>query len=200
MMIYFFDSYETLNTDIAKKILPAERYEKFSRFKHIRDRENCLAAYLMLKYALMQEGIDSFTVKIGDNGKPYLDDCNFYFNISHCKYGVAVAVSPSPVGVDIQEITEYHPDIARRVFSEEEILFTDSDDRKFTLLWTLKEAAAKLDGRGISALKEFTFENCGTHFTKYGNYFSIFERKNLFISVCGSEDFSDITDIKNLEV
>ena len=199
-MVYFFDSYETLNTDIAKDILPAERYKKFSRFKHIRDRENCLAAYLMLKYALNQEGIKSFTVKNGENGKPYLADCDMHFNISHCKYGVAVAVSHSPVGVDVQEITEYHPAIAKRVFSEKEITLAEGNDRMFTRLWTLKEAAAKQDGRGISALKEYTFENCESHFTKYGNYFSTFERKNLFVSVCGSEDFSDIIDIKNLEV
>ena len=195
-MIYFFDSYETLNTDEAKDLLPAERYEKFNRLKHKRDKENCLAAYLLLKYALEQENIDSFTIKTGENGKPYLDECNYHFNISHCKYGVAVAVSPCPIGIDVQEITEYHPSIAKRVFSEEEVAFMNNDSREFTRLWTLKEAAAKYDGRGISALKDFTFENCGTHFTKYGSYFSTFERKNLFVSVCGSEDFSDIIDIK----
>ena len=201
-MIYFFDSYESLNLDNAEALLPPDRYEKFLRLRQKRDKENCLAAYLLLKHALKQYGIEDFSIKTGEHGKPYLDGEEMFFNISHCRYGVAAAVSSSPVGIDIQNITEYKKSIAERVFSEEEIYYTESSenaDRAFTRLWTLKEAAAKCDGRGIAVLRDFSFENCGERFTKYGRNFATFERKNLFISVCGNEDFSDINEINSLE-
>lgn len=202
-MIYFFDNYESLNLDRAEELLPAERYEKFCRLRQNRDKENCLAAYLLLKHALREKGIDSFNIKTGENGKPYLENCELFFNISHCQYGAAVAVSHSPVGIDVQEITEYSEGIAKRVFSEEEIHLTENSenrDRTFTRLWTLKEAAAKCDGRGISVLKDFCFENSGMKFTKYGKNFTTWERKNLFVSACGDEDFFDIKELNSLEV
>lgn len=201
-MIYFFDSYESLNIGNAEFLLPSERYERFLRLRQMRDKENCLAAHLLLKRALKDAGIEQFSIKIDKNGKPYLAGDEMYFNISHCKYGVAAAVSPSPVGIDIQNIVAYKKGVAKRVFSEEEISFTESSekpDRAFTRLWALKEAAAKCDGRGLSVLKDFSFEGCEDSFTKYGRDFKVFERKNLFISVCGNGDFSDITEINSLE-
>ena len=201
-MIYFFDSYESLNIGNAEFLLPPERYERFLRLRQMRDKENCLVAYLLLKRALKDSGIEEFSIKADEYGKPYLEGNEVYFNLSHCKYGAAAAVSTSPVGIDIQEITEYKKGVAERIFSEEEIELIESSenaDKDFTRLWTLKEAAAKCDGRGISVLKNFSFESCGNSFTKYGRDFKVFERKNLFISVCGNGDFSDITQINSLE-
>lgn len=201
-MIYFFDNYDSLNLERAEELLPAERYEKFCRLKQTRDKENCLAAYLLLKYALKESEIENFKIITGENEKPYLEGIELYFNISHCKFGVAVAVSLSPVGIDVQEIEEYSEGVAKRVFSEEEIRFTENSENKaktFTRLWTLKEAAAKCDGGGIAVLNSFRLEDSGMKFKKYGKIFTTWERKNLFISVCGDEDFSDIIEINSLE-
>ena len=201
-MIYFFDNYESLNLSRAEELLPDERYERFCRLRQSRDKENCLAAYLLLKYALKKSGIENFKIIKGEKGKPHLENSELYFNISHCKYGAAVAVSRSPVGIDVQEIEEYREGVAKRVFSEEEIRYTENSENQaktFTRLWTLKEAAAKCDGGGIAVLNDFLFENSEMNFTKYGKHFTTWERKNLFISVCGDEDFSDIIEINSLE-
>lgn len=202
-MIYFFDNYASLNPDEYKTVLPAERAARFERFRQTRDKENCLAAYLLLKYALKQNGIENFKIEAAENGKPFLKGENIFFNISHCKSGVAVAVSDSEIGIDIQDIEPYKESVAKRVCTEKEIELikkSENKDRAFTRIWTLKEAAAKCDGSGIKILGDFSFENSKKTFEKYNKKFATFEYENLFISVCGNEDFRNITEIKNLEV
>lgn len=202
-MIYFFDNYASLPIEDYKKLLPVERAEKLERFRFLRDKENCLGAYLLLQYALKQIGIENFEIEIGKNNKPQLKNGGTFFNISHCKLGIAVAVGQSEIGIDIQDITPYEKNVAKRVCTAEEINqleSSDSPDRAFTRLWTLKESAVKCNADGIKSLSKFSFANEGNSFIKYGKSFKTFERENLFISVCGSEDFSDIIEIKNLEV
>lgn len=202
-MIYFFDNYASLNLDEYKTVLPVERAARFERFRQTRDKENCLAAYLLLKYALKQNGIEDFKIETAENEKPFLKSEKIFFNISHCKSGVAVAVSDNEVGIDIQDIEPYKESVAKRVCTEKEIELiekSENKDRAFTRIWTLKEAAAKCDGSGIRILDNFSFENSKNFFQKYNKKFATFEYENLFISVCGNEDFRNITEIKNLEV
>ena len=202
-MVYFFDNYESLPLEKYRELLPADRAEKLERLRQKRDRENCLAAYLLLKYALNGYGVTDFQLDTDENGKPFLKDCGLFFNLSHCRLGVAAAVSESAVGIDIQDIVSEKDGVIRRICTDGEIKSIDEAedrDREFTRLWTLKEAAAKCDGRGMKIISGFSFENCGKSFEKYGRKFTTFERKNLMISVCGNEDFSDIKEIKNLEV
>lgn len=201
-MVYFFDNYQSLRLEKYKDLLPDDRAERFERFRQTRDKENCLASYLLLKYALKQIGINDFQLEADEYGKPHIKGKDIFFNISHCRLGTAVAVNTQPVGIDIQNVVEFNEKIIERVGSEAEIEFiknSDDPDRAFTRIWTLKEAAAKCDGRGIRVLGEFTFEDAENRFTKYGKNFVTYELENLFVSVCGSGDFSDIIEIKNLE-
>ena len=202
-MIYFFDNYEQNSLENLTEFLPEKRREKCLRLRQKRDRENCIAVYFILKQILKEKGIDFSDFDTDENGKPFIKNCPLYFNISHCRLGAVVAVSESPVGVDVQNIGDYNKKVAERVCTEEELLLINNSPDKakaFTRLWTLKEAAAKYDGKGIQILKNFSFENGEKFFEKYGRKFTAFEKKNLFISVCGDEKFSDIIEIKNLEV
>ncbi len=201
-MVYFFDNYQSLRLEKYRELLPAGRADRLERFRQTRDRENCLASCLLLKYALKENGISDFELETDENGKPYIKGQDIFFNISHCRLGTVATVSKSPVGVDIQDIVPFDEKIIRRVGSEAEIDFirnSDEPDRAFTRIWTLKEAAAKCDGRGIKILKDFSFGTAEKSFTKYGRKFTSFDFENLVVSVCGSEDFSDIIEIKSLE-
>lgn len=90
----------------------------------------------------------------GEYEKPYLTNIHdVHFNISHSGQYVACAVADQPVGIDIQEIISYRPELAVRVCSEKEIsLVASSYDPSytFTKIWTQKEAYIKMTGRGIS--------------------------------------------------
>ncbi len=88
-----------------------------------------------------------------EHGKPYLlnypDIC---FNISHSGYYVACVVSDNAVGIDVQEINAYNPNVAKKVCTKQELeQIENSADKasEFTKLWTQKEAVLKMRGTGI---------------------------------------------------
>lgn len=90
-------------------------------------------------------------------GKPYLEGDQLHFNISHSENLLAIALSNAPVGVDVEKIDPSREvlEIARTAFSEDEIEWLESMSfmrraRKFTELWSLKEAHLKRLGVGIA--------------------------------------------------
>lgn len=89
-------------------------------------------------------------IAYGEFGKPYLPDYpHAYFNISHSGSYVVCAVCDVPVGVDVQEIVCYRPDIANRVFNSselEEIQRSSNLSFEFTRAWTQMEARMKAAG------------------------------------------------------
>lgn len=201
-MIYFFDNYKKLSALNAQDYLPDKRLKKYERFKQIRDKENCLGAYLLLCHALKNDGIDSFQLDYTENGKPFIRNSDTFINISHCKSGIVIATSKNPVGIDIQEISACNDKIMNRVFSPVETEIAKSSENKdqaFTTIWTLKESALKCDGKKLVNLQDYIFENPQNKFKQGEMNFATFEVKNLIISVCGKEDFSLINNIITVE-
>lgn len=78
--------------------------------------------------------------------KPYCDD--FEFNFSHTAGAVAVIISDTPVGVDIEKIRQPRLKAAKRLFTENELCVAED---KFWQIWTAKEAIAKASGRGLGS-------------------------------------------------
>lgn len=202
-MIYFFENHDGFFCEKFLDFLPENRREKFEKLKKKRDKENCVISYLLLRKALQDFGINDFEIKVGENGKPFLKNSeNIFFNISHTDGGVAVVADKNPVGIDVQDILPVREGVIERCFSENEkerISKSNSPEKEFTRLWTLKESAVKCNGKTVADLKNYCFETSEKTFEKYGRIFTTFERKNLFISVCGEREFSEIKEIKNLE-
>ncbi len=203
-MVYFFDDYEKFSAEKFLEFLPEKRREKYEKTRLKRDKENCLVSYLLLKKALKNLGIENFEIAVGENGKPFLKDSeNVFFNISHTASGVAVVADEKPVGIDIQDILEVKSKVIERCFSEgekERIFSSANPEKEFTKLWTLKESAVKCNGETVAYLKNYCFEKEEKVFKKYEKIFTVFERKNLFISVCGARDFSEIIETKTEEL
>ena len=139
------------------RFVPEEKKERILRQRVKQNADNMLVGDVLAKYMLLKYFKIPFSkqyISYGRYGKPYLRDySNAYFNISHSGQFVACAVSDCPIGVDIQEIASYHRDVARRVFSPEELSQIESSpDRsaEFTRLWTQKEAYLKMLGIGFS--------------------------------------------------
>ncbi len=198
-MIYFFDDYENFCAEKFLKILPENRIEKHNRLKRNSDRDNCVVAYLLLRYALRENGIDSFETEVGANGKPFLKSEKLFFNISHCAEGVAVVVDAEPVGIDVQEIDGFNEKVAKRFFNESEnkkINASPDKAKAFTRIWTLKESAIKCEGKSLANLGEFSFGDYENFFEKYEKKFSCLSEKNVLISVCGDRYFDKIKNVK----
>ncbi len=97
---------------------------------------------------LLAEMAGQIEVMLTETGKPYFADCPLHFSISHTKNHVFVCVSEKNVGIDAEEKDRKIRPAALAMLSEKERIRVKSD-ADFLRLWVLKEAYAKLTGRGI---------------------------------------------------
>lgn len=168
MRVCIFDEMERVTLEEIQRLLPLvseERREEALRYKHLFGQFACLKSYVMLREMLESIAAQDpkfqdtglyhpFLFERNEHGKPFLiDHPNIHFNISHCKNGIAVAVSDQPVGIDIESYRQVSDSLIRYTMNEEERrIIAESDDpvRTFTEYWTKKEAVFKLRGTGIT--------------------------------------------------
>ena len=156
--VSIFDEMEQITEEEIQRLLPLvsdERREEALRYKHLFGQFACLKSYVMLRELLEEQGLTHpFLFERNEHGKPFLKDHpEIHFNLSHCKNGIAVAVSDQPVGIDIESYRKVSDSLIRYTMNEEERhLIETSDDpvRTFTEFWTKKEAVFKLRGTGIT--------------------------------------------------
>lgn len=119
------------------------------------DKELSLKAYQLLQKGLKLEyGISEPPLfQYNEFGKPSLAHYpGIHFNMSHCKRAVACLLSNQPVGIDVEEITSFDPDVVRYVLNRKEyerVISSNNPAVEFTILWTMKESLIKLTGKGI---------------------------------------------------
>lgn len=135
---------------------PPEKQQRILRQRVKQNADTMVIGGALARYMLWKDFRILWDAHIacGELGKPYLSDYpDVHFNISHSGQYVACAVHDSPVGVDIQMIARYRPDIAKRVCTPAEIIQIETHDNpntEFTKIWTQKEAYLKMLGCGLS--------------------------------------------------
>ena len=144
-------------------LVSLQRREQALRYQHTFGQFACLQSYLMLCQLLAEWGrTHSFnlspltfhlspTFLYNDYGAPYIEG-GPYFSISHCKTAIAVAVSENPIGIDIEGIRTFKPELMRKTMSpaeQQRISSSATPEVEFIRLWTQKEALLKLQGTGI---------------------------------------------------
>ena len=166
-------------------------------FLYIMDSENKRkiqhdAGIKLLSEMLFQaygKKISESDIKKKENGKPYIDGCNF--SISHCDGLCCCMVSSEQCGIDCEKIREHRPNIISRVFTDNEsewfrALPRCDADRWFFILWTLKEAYGKYTGKGIADMKNVSFaiDDNVLKSDKPQLDFCVFEQDGYILSVC----------------
>ena len=157
-MVYIFDRLDQY-TDEAYEAhlssLPAWRREKALQYKKLDDRKRSVLAFVLLERALREEyditEVPEFVYN--EFEKPSFQNLPIHFSLSHCKDAVACAVSDHNIGIDVETIVPYNPDVARRVCTATELEMLDQSENKdvdFIKLWTMKEAISKYEGMGLS--------------------------------------------------
>lgn len=179
--------------DVAIVRLPPQRCEYALRYRNRHDKALCVAAYLLLRYALKcKYGLDydgdlSYTVA----GKPYLEEYDdIEFSLSHSNSAVACAISGEAIGVDIERVQSYDADVAQFCCNADEleqIAESGNPGRKFTEIWTRKESAIKQVGAVVQADLKNVAEMQGKHF------YSI-EIAGYICTVCTAEE--SMPDVK----
>lgn len=158
MRVCIFDDMTQGTPEEIQRLLPLvsdERREEALKYKHLFGQFACLKSYVMLREILESLGLSHpFLFEKNEHDKPFLKEYpHIHFNLSHCKNGIAVAVSDQPVGIDIESYREVSDSLIRYTMNEEERrIINESDDpvRTFTEYWTKKEAVFKLHGTGIT--------------------------------------------------
>ena len=161
MLYRIFDDMTQCSEQTVARLLPlvsAQRREQALRYKHTFGQYCCLQSYKMLCELLAewsrvhQLPINQQPIFLyNDYGAPYIEG-GPHFSISHCKRGIAVAVSENPIGIDIESIRSFKPELMRKTMNEDEQLRITSSaipEVEFIRLWTQKEALLKLQGTGI---------------------------------------------------
>lgn len=199
-MVYIFDRLEQY-TDEAYEAhlasLPTWRKEKALQYKKLDDRKRSVLAFVLLQHALREEyGITEIPEFVyNEFGKPSFSNLPIHFSLSHCKEAVACAVSDNNVGIDVEGIVPYNPDVARRVCTAAELeMLTKSEhtDTDFIKLWTAKEAISKFEGQGLAM--PFNEINIG-------NYTMLTqEASNYILSVCFGKASGQMVDFTQTEI
>lgn len=176
MLFTLFDDMTQCTEAEVQRLLPLvspQRREQALRYKHLFGRFTCLKSYEMLRQLVQDvlNGKDEECSKYGslldwnacfvynEHDKPFMQSRRngeriekLDFSISHCKEGIAVAIAPHPIGVDIESFRQYSESLLKKTMNEQEIMLIQQADEpsvEFIKLWTKKEALLKMQGTGI---------------------------------------------------
>lgn len=137
--------------------------ERFAAARHSRtgEAERYRASRVLLRTALSHGRADvapdAWTFAESEHGKPYVaGEKDAHFNISHTEEGLALAVSRTPVGIDVEDLTrEVDRNLLQSMLTPAEyrrlMRYSPAKrSRQFLKIWSMKEAYAKLMGLGHS--------------------------------------------------
>lgn len=135
-------------------LLPSDRRKRAQNMRKDHDSARCVGAWLVLRDAMKAEGvdIDALAVTKNEYGKPKIEGAP-EFSISHAGPWAVVALSDSPVGVDV-ESARCTIKIAEKFFTPDELDLAEKlsgEAQKLCLqrLWVCKEAFVKALGTGL---------------------------------------------------
>ncbi|MFP5041125.1 4'-phosphopantetheinyl transferase family protein [Parasediminibacterium sp. JCM 36343] len=165
---------------------------------HPHKRLQHLAGRYLLQYLFPDFPIHA--IQIADTRKPFLQDEQYHFSISHCgDYAAAIVSSSERIGIDIEIKRPTVAKVAHKFLHEEEInglqAYTSEPQvlEALTVLWCGKEAIYKwwgngeVDFRKMIRIDDFTFGNNGVlagRFIKNGNVFPLSLSYEAFGQLC----------------
>ncbi len=164
----------------ALSVCSDARREKVQRLKGAGAQSLSIAAGLLLRYCLLKEGADDSEIKYTSNGKPYLENNDIFFSLSHSGEYAACVTAHKPAGIDIQKIVDIKESVIARFCTEREQQYLkDSSAPKTDVirLWALKESYLKASGCGTAEAFSAEFELCknGTVCGPKGYEFELFD-------------------------
>lgn len=136
----------------------------------------------LLEIALKEEKITSYKISKSINGKPYIDNSNIFYNISHKNKMVGLIISDSEVGLDIEYIDTENikrKSTLKYFFTEKERESITNNEELLTL-WTKKESYIKLNGGMLR-------DAIGLDINNTNVIYDTFKLDNYIITICKSK-------------
>lgn len=148
-------------------VLPEERNAEIKSTNNKKVKAEKFYAWKLLEYAVFDAFgflIDKLNFTKTVSGKWVCD--KFYFSISHSNNLVAVSLSKTPVGIDVDKFEKPKKDITR-IFSASERIEFDKliDEQKWQYLitsWVMKESVYKMKGEGAFLPSKIDTSNVNT--------------------------------------
>src|SRR5450432_1923356 len=146
---------------------------------HPHKRLQHLAGRYLLPYLF--DGFPLAEILIADTRKPFLENEQFHFSISHCgEYAAAIVSIRERVGIDIELITAKIERVKHKFTNADELLFLNDQYKAFldqfglekkieqeflTIIWSAKETIFKWYGAGQMDFKQHMQLNGAIHFS-----------------------------------
>jgi 4'-phosphopantetheinyl transferase len=141
------------------RILTPEELNFVGRLKHQDQKNTWISCHLTLRLILGEFlEIDPQNIVFYKNGfgKPYLQNSNLFFNISHTNSSYLLGFNRiGKIGVDLENLSgeEEIPSLMDYAFSAAESDYCQTGNelnKRFLEVWTLKEAFLKYSGIGLT--------------------------------------------------
>jgi len=143
----------------SEAVLSAEELALAKRLVRPMDQEKSIFARTVLRRVLshyLSISPEQIEFAIGEHGKPFVQDSDVQFNLSHSGDCVLIGVTQNqPIGVDVECVgpKQDYLALAKRFFSKAEFAAIQSSEKSveaFYRCWTRKEAFLKAIGLGLS--------------------------------------------------
>jgi 4'-phosphopantetheinyl transferase len=135
--------------------LSEDEQNKYNRLKKSGQSElqkSCRAVLKILLAEYTHVNPENIRLKVNRFGKPYLENADLWFNVSHTDKTFIIAISKKGrIGIDMEEMSEKWEDmdLSDYVFSDEEKQLVNNQE-DFFKMWTMKEALLKAYGTGLT--------------------------------------------------
>lgn len=191
MKWYKYDIRDLSKTEYDKwfSLMNKEKQKKVNCFRFEEDKKRTVAGEMLARKAIAEWcniSAEEITFGKNENGKPFAENLNAQFNISHSGNIVVCAVDDKPIGIDIEQIRPVELKIAKRIYtkselhylfgfdpSEEDFSISPDDEMlvRFFERWTAKEAYLKYTGIGITEnLKTLSVNSEKTEISYFEDY------------------------------
>ncbi len=179
--------------DQVYSLISPQRREHVDEAKTLKGKCERLGAAHLLEKLLWENHIQRpYVYSTTSQGKPiFIQPKNVDFSISHSNFFAVAAISDKPVGIDVERIRPYDKDLVERFFTKYDLEYLESFkksevNKKFTEVWTFKEATCKMMDRPLMQVLQWVdfSEYCDcekgkTYWTKQG-----FEFRDYYITLC----------------
>jgi len=157
LMVY--GTFKPEDLESMSRILTQEELNFAGRLKHEHQRNTWISCHITLRLMLgefLKLNPQKIVFKKNRFGKPYLQDSNLSFNISHTYNSFLIGYyQGGKIGVDLENLSgdEDVPSLVDYAFSDAETEYCRNAVElsvRFLELWTLKEAFLKYSGIGLT--------------------------------------------------
>lgn len=189
--------YESLTG--MEKYISSLRAERISHFRTSQDKILCLFAELVIRYDIIRTlslRNDEISFYYNRFGKPLFlyNGIPFCFSVSHCDEIIAYVHHTNACGIDVEKLQCGMKDVSDRYFTEDESLYINQNsysDRRFTEIWTRKEAYLKMKGTGLNVpLDSFSVLD-----ETLSDRIITFREGAYFVSLCSENTLSERIEI-----